>query len=168
MKCKLIYLNGFKYEVHSTGDIYWFNKTWNGKTEHKKKMRFSKVDGYNTAGFGSRKNRKVHRLIAELFIGPPPSPKHTDINHKNGIRDDNRIENLEWCTRSENVKHAYAVLGVKNVRKGCYFGGGVSFNKRCKKWAVYVKREGKQKHYGYFDTEEEAREKRNEIRKSHD
>lgn len=52
---------------------------------------------------------QVHRLVAEAFIGPAPSPSH-EINHKNGIKHDNRAANLEWVTKSENMRHRFDVL----------------------------------------------------------
>ncbi len=51
------------------------------------------------------KQRTVHSLVAETFIGPRPDG--LQINHKNGVKTDNRVGNLEYVTCSENAKHAY-------------------------------------------------------------
>lgn len=51
---------------------------------------------------------KVHRIIAKTFI---PNPLNLlEINHKNGIKTDNRVDNLEWVSRSQNIRHAFSVL----------------------------------------------------------
>lgn len=61
-----------------------------------------------------RKNLKtvtprVHRLVLEAFVGP--CPKGSVTNHINGVRMDNRLENLEWCTQRANIRHKFDVLG---------------------------------------------------------
>lgn len=66
-------------------------------------------DGYEKVALvahdKSHRRKTIHRLVTEAFLGGP----HPDlqVNHINGIKDDNRLSNLEWCTASENVKHAY-------------------------------------------------------------
>lgn len=64
---------------------------------------------------GVIKNQKVHRIIANAFV-PNPDNK-PEINHINGIKHDNRIENLEWCTSSENQIHAFRI-GLQKGKKG--------------------------------------------------
>ncbi len=61
---------------------------------------------------GSRaKTFLAHRLVLIAFQGPPP-PGH-EANHKNGKKADNRPENLEWVTSSQNMLHSFRVLGRK-------------------------------------------------------
>lgn len=58
-----------------------------------------------------RKNKVIHRLVAIAHIRNPNN--YPEVNHKNGIKADNNVKNLEWCTRSENNRHAFNVLGRK-------------------------------------------------------
>lgn len=57
----------------------------------------------------------IHRIVGETFL--PKIDGKTEINHKNGIKKDNRVDNLEWCSRSENMLHANekGLIGRKRV-----------------------------------------------------
>lgn len=77
------------------------------------------VHGYlriNLKRDGRRKSYAIHRLVMLAFVGE--CPPGMEVNHKNGIRHDNRLENLEYVTPVENVQHAIHVLGDANRPRG--------------------------------------------------
>ena len=71
---------------------------------------FRGKDGYLRTQFDG-KTRMIHRVIANAFL--PKVDGKFFVNHKDGNKQNNSAENLEWCTRNENMKHAYA-LGLKS------------------------------------------------------
>lgn len=86
---------------------------------------------------GSFKTIRIHRLVAEAFI---PNPKNKpQVNHKDGNKENNCVNNLEWCTNGENGKHAWDNnLRTKNFGKDNYISRKVlqytSDKKLIKEW----------------------------------
>lgn len=107
------------YLASSDGEILSKERKNRRGHRHKERILKPRNDGYGylkiylTNDAGSF-DVKLHRIIAETFIGDPGG---LDINHKNGIKSDNRVDNLEIVTRRENVLHAY-LTGLKKEKTG--------------------------------------------------
>lgn len=73
--------------------------------------------GYYGVGLninGHEKHIKVHRLVANAFI--KNEIKKKEVNHIDGVKSNNNVSNLEWCNRSENIKHSY-LKGLRFSKK---------------------------------------------------
>lgn len=99
---------GLHYTVSKSGEII------NRETGHKLKQ-FPSTAGYLSVGMskeGKTKTYSVHRLVAKAFI---PNPENKpEVNHKDGNKFNNNVDNLEWVTGAENKRHCREVLGKIN------------------------------------------------------
>lgn len=98
------------YEASNFGRIRSYRWTINKyhrqiAGEPKIKTAYKNSNGYLLVTIGRTKKERVHVLIAETFLGPKLDG--FDVNHIDGRKDNNCVENLEYCTRSENLKHAF-------------------------------------------------------------
>lgn len=115
------------YNVDAHGNV--FNK-------HGKKLKpYPDRNGYLQVKLhGSEKPKAclVHRLVASAFLEQDSNQSRTEINHIDGDKSNNRIDNLEYCTRSENMKHALNT-GLKKIR---YF----SYEERQRAYKTLIRR----------------------------
>lgn len=114
-------INGYNgaYQVSSAGRVRSLNKNYGKKRDEPKILKPYK----NNCGYlrvwlcknGNGKNKFIHRLVAEAFVANKDNKEI--VNHLNGVKSDNNYDNLEWCTRSENQKHAFKI-GIQESVKG--------------------------------------------------
>jgi hypothetical protein len=96
---------------------------------------------------GFAKMPKVHRLVADAFLYK--LDYQDQVNHKNSIRSDNRLENLEWVSNRENCSHKTIDNNINKLP--C-----VTYHKQRGKWRARIRHDSKQIHIGLFKTQEEA------------
>lgn len=127
----------FKYK---DGLLYWKSVTHDNKAYLIGQVAGSiHKTGYRHITWMNRIH-KAHRLIFMLHFGYMPK----EIDHVNGDRSDNRIENLRKCTRSENQYNKSAQQNLSGHK-------GVSWHKKTAKWNVRVMKSKRSHSFGYFD-----------------
>ena len=130
--------DGFKYLPE-----YGIHVRPDGAVRTKQKgVHFGTTDSRGYQLVGTRRGRRlVHRIVMEAFLGP----SNLEVNHKNGLKTDNRLGNLEYCTKVYNRRDSVLRRGARGCRQ--------TSSGRYQAAIVY---EGKSVALGTFDTEKEA------------
>lgn len=110
MKKDIVSYEGL-YAVNNVGEV--FRLPSGSKKQTLGKRGYFTVSLYKN---GERKTATVHRLVAKAFV---PNPQNKPfVNHKDGNKLNNHVDNLEWVTGAENKMHSFRVLGEKHWLKG--------------------------------------------------
>lgn len=118
------------YFVSNNGDVF-SNKKWRNENDFRQLKAQVKKHGYKIISLYLRgiglHTFLLHRLVAEAFI---PNPENKpEVDHINGDRTDNRVENLRWCTREENLNNPTTLKRYSEAHKGeknYYYGKHMS------------------------------------------
>ena len=128
------------------GKLYW--KEARGKAKAGKEAGSSGGGGYLQICYKGRRTQ-IHRIVYMMHHGPIPDGMY--IDHINGDRTDNRIENLRLCTPTQNQINRGAPKTSKSGVKG------VVWRPDRQKWNASIRAGGKRYHVGHFETIEDAK-----------
>ena len=128
--------SGGKYRVSNKGHVHRNHRdVWCETGLAKNSGSYRNFGGSKN---GTQWNKPVHRIVAELFI---PNPDNLpEVDHRDGDRLNNCVDNLRWATRRQNAENRRG--------RGCH--------KKGSRWVSRIGVRGKMIHLGTFDTEEEA------------
>tara|TARA_B100001057_G_scaffold347350_1_gene348673 strand:- start:386 stop:1018 length:633 start_codon:yes stop_codon:yes gene_type:complete len=158
------FIKEIMYYDSKSGFLYWkhrknMSKTWNSRYANKK-VKTNNVNCSSILYNGNRFNMVYHRLIWCRYYGEWPE-SNLVIDHKNGNRYDNTIENLRLVTQAENSKNRSTPKDNTSGHIGLYW------RKEKKKWQVQIGLNGKIIHIGSFKNKEDAIKARKEAEKKY-
>jgi hypothetical protein len=134
-----------RYEYRDGG--LWVRKQFNSQSKIGQRAGSSLRDGYRQVRVNGKKHRE-HHLVWLLHTGALPVG---ELDHINCIRDDNRIENLRECTRSQNMQNRRFAMANNQI-------GLIGVVRHYKKFRAAITQDGRKKHLGLFDTAQAAHE----------
>jgi len=144
------------YDISSIGRVKSLSRmVYNGRVYFLAKERILKdplSHGYHTVAlceYGVKKTEYVHKLVAITFLNHIPNGRKLDVDHINGDKTDNRVENLRIVTHRFNNSDGFR----KNKDRLTSRYAGVSLNKITNTWRSQIQIEGKRKYLGYFKNE---------------
>ena len=146
-----------KLSVSDSGEVWResYTNRYGRKMKRKKLNQSITTTGYYRVSGKSEKDRLVHRLIARAFLDD--WDEGLEVDHINGDKLDNRVENLRMVSKSGQAR------GYQALRGGSSAYRGVSFNSEKKKWEAYVTAKGKRIKCGYFKDEINAAKARDKA-----
>lgn len=103
------------YAISENGQVYSYGKNafWKGRLLKTNSLFKGYVKIPIITKEGKTRTESIHRMLMNTFK-PREGSELLQVNHINGIRTDNRLDNLEWCTAKENARHAWS-RGLSNV-----------------------------------------------------